>query len=43
MLIRRNACIAWAGEENSVDGLEKSLRRWFKPILNDKSIVRSEQ
>jgi aromatic ring hydroxylase-like protein len=29
MLIRPDACVAWAGEENSIDGLEDALRRWF--------------
>lgn len=33
MLIRPDACIAWAGEENSTDGLEEALRRWFKPTI----------
>ena len=41
MLIRPDACIAWAGEENSIDGLEEALRRWFKPTLDDGSTVRS--
>jgi len=31
MLIRPDACIAWASEENSTDGLEEALRRWFIP------------
>jgi 2-polyprenyl-6-methoxyphenol hydroxylase-like FAD-dependent oxidoreductase len=31
MLIRPDACMAWAGEENSTDGLEEALRRWFVP------------
>jgi 2-polyprenyl-6-methoxyphenol hydroxylase-like FAD-dependent oxidoreductase len=31
MLIRPDACVAWVGEENSVDGLEEALHRWFKP------------
>jgi 2-polyprenyl-6-methoxyphenol hydroxylase-like FAD-dependent oxidoreductase len=43
MLIRPDACIAWAGEENSTDGLEEALRRWFIPTLDDGSMVRSEQ
>jgi 2-polyprenyl-6-methoxyphenol hydroxylase-like FAD-dependent oxidoreductase len=30
MLIRPDACVAWAGEENSTDGLEAALRRSFK-------------
>ena len=29
MLIRPDACIAWVGEENSVDGLDEALGRWF--------------
>jgi hypothetical protein len=33
ILIRPDACIAWAGEENSTDGLEEALRRWFIPAL----------
>ena len=43
MLIRPDACVAWAGEENSTDGLEEALRRWFIPALDDGSMVRSEQ
>jgi 2-polyprenyl-6-methoxyphenol hydroxylase-like FAD-dependent oxidoreductase len=31
MLIRPDACIAWADRDNSTDGLEQALRRWFKP------------
>jgi 2-polyprenyl-6-methoxyphenol hydroxylase-like FAD-dependent oxidoreductase len=31
MLIRPDACIAWVGEENSTNGLEEALRRWFIP------------
>ena len=31
MLIRPDACVAWAGEGNSLDGLEEALRRWFIP------------
>jgi 2-polyprenyl-6-methoxyphenol hydroxylase-like FAD-dependent oxidoreductase len=37
MLIRPDACIAWAGEENSTDGLKEALRRWFIPALDDGS------
>ena len=33
MLIRPDACVAWAAAENSVDGLEEALRRWFSPVL----------
>jgi 2-polyprenyl-6-methoxyphenol hydroxylase-like FAD-dependent oxidoreductase len=29
MLIRPDACVAWAGDNNSIDGLEESLHRWF--------------
>jgi 2-polyprenyl-6-methoxyphenol hydroxylase-like FAD-dependent oxidoreductase len=43
MLIRPDACVAWAGEENSTDGLEAALGRWFIPALDDRSMVRSEQ
>jgi hypothetical protein len=30
MLIRPDACIAWTGEENSMDRLEEALHRWSK-------------
>jgi 2-polyprenyl-6-methoxyphenol hydroxylase-like FAD-dependent oxidoreductase len=30
MLIRPDACIAWAGEEDSTEGLEEALGRWFQ-------------
>jgi 2-polyprenyl-6-methoxyphenol hydroxylase-like FAD-dependent oxidoreductase len=43
MLIRPDACIAWASEKNSVDGLEEALRRWFIPTLDDVSTMQSEQ
>jgi FAD binding domain len=33
MLIRPDACIAWAAEANRTDGLEEALRRWFNPTL----------
>ena len=39
MLIRPDACIAWAGEANSTDGLEKALRRWFSPAPDVGSLV----
>jgi 2-polyprenyl-6-methoxyphenol hydroxylase-like FAD-dependent oxidoreductase len=29
MLIRPDACIAWAGDGNDTDGLEEALSRWF--------------
>jgi len=35
MLIRPDACIAWAAEEGSTDGLEEALRRWFIPTRDD--------
>ena len=31
MLIRPDACVAWIGEANGMDGLEEALRRWFIP------------
>jgi hypothetical protein len=31
MLIRPDACVAWAGDEDSMDGLKEALRRWFIP------------
>jgi 2-polyprenyl-6-methoxyphenol hydroxylase-like FAD-dependent oxidoreductase len=37
MLIRPDACVAWAGEENSIDGLEEALCRWFIPTLDDRA------
>jgi hypothetical protein len=43
MLIRPDACIAWAGEKNRTDGLEEALRRWFNPTRNGWSIIRSKQ
>jgi 2-polyprenyl-6-methoxyphenol hydroxylase-like FAD-dependent oxidoreductase len=43
MLIRPDACIAWAGEENSTDGLEDALRRWFIPTPDHGSVGRSQQ
>jgi hypothetical protein len=42
MLIRPDACIAWTGEENSIDGLEEALRRWLVPAVDGGSMVRSE-
>jgi hypothetical protein len=43
MLIRPDACIAWAGEENSMDGLEEALYRWFVPARDDASMMRPKQ
>ena len=31
MLIRPDACIAWTAAENSTEGLEDALHRWFGP------------
>ena len=31
MLIRPDACVAWAGDGNGIDGLEEALHRWFGP------------
>jgi 2-polyprenyl-6-methoxyphenol hydroxylase-like FAD-dependent oxidoreductase len=39
MLIRPDACIAWAGGEDSTDGLQEALRRWFVPAT-DTRVVR---
>jgi hypothetical protein len=43
MLIRPDACVAWAGEENSIEGLQEALRRWFVPTLDKGNRVQSEQ
>jgi 2-polyprenyl-6-methoxyphenol hydroxylase-like FAD-dependent oxidoreductase len=42
MLIRPDACIAWAGEGDSTDKLQETLRRWFIPAPDDGFVVRSE-
>jgi 2-polyprenyl-6-methoxyphenol hydroxylase-like FAD-dependent oxidoreductase len=31
LLIRPDACVAWAGEADDVNGLEQALHRWFAP------------
>ncbi len=31
MLVRPDACIAWAGEGDGMEGLEEALRLWFSP------------
>ena len=41
MLIRPDACVAWAGDEDDMAGLEAALRRWFNPAADDGSMVRS--
>lgn len=33
LLIRPDACIAWAGDGDSTEGLEQALQRWFVPPL----------
>lgn len=43
MLIRPDACIAWAGEEDSIDGLAEALRRWFGSASDRRSQVQSGQ
>ena len=43
MLIRPDACVAWVGEDNSTDGLEEALRRWFIPARDDGRAALSEQ
>lgn len=35
MLIRPDACVAWADEKSGMDGLDEALRRWFSPMLDD--------
>ena len=42
MLIRPDACVAWVGEGESINGLEEALCRWFVPALDAGSRVRSE-
>jgi hypothetical protein len=43
MLIRPDACIAWADHDGSTDDLEEALRRWFGPAADNRLIVQSEQ
>ena len=31
LLIRPDACVAWAGDDDGADGLDAALRRWFTP------------
>jgi len=40
MLIRPDACIAWAGAGKSTDGLEDAVRRWFGPAQNHAGLGR---
>jgi 2-polyprenyl-6-methoxyphenol hydroxylase-like FAD-dependent oxidoreductase len=41
MLIRPDACVAWAGEQGDTQGLEGALRRWFAPSRDDLSAAGS--
>jgi 2-polyprenyl-6-methoxyphenol hydroxylase-like FAD-dependent oxidoreductase len=43
MLIRPDACVAWASEENSTEGLEEALRRWFIQTPDERSMVRNRR
>jgi hypothetical protein len=36
LLIRPDACVAWAGEQDITEGLEQALRRWFIPARDDR-------
>jgi 2-polyprenyl-6-methoxyphenol hydroxylase-like FAD-dependent oxidoreductase len=40
MLIRPDACVAWAGEGSGTDGLAEALRRWFEPSGGDDRAAR---
>ena len=31
MLVRPDACVAWMGDGDGLDGLDEALRRWFRP------------
>jgi 2-polyprenyl-6-methoxyphenol hydroxylase-like FAD-dependent oxidoreductase len=42
MLIRPDACIAWAAEEGRTDGLEEALHRWFGAARDVGSAAPSE-
>jgi hypothetical protein len=41
-LIRPDACIAWANEEDDMEGLKEALPRWFKPATDEEQAVRSQ-
>ena len=41
LLIRPDACLAWVGEDEDVDGLDEALRRWFNPTPHHGPITRS--
>ena len=42
MLIRPDACVAWAAEGNGLEGLAGALRRWFSPDGDRHSPVRRQ-
>ena len=42
VLIRPDACIAWIGEGESIDGLEEALRCWFGAPRKHSSLPRPE-
>jgi hypothetical protein len=41
MLIRPDTCIAWAGEENNIDGLVDALCRWF--VLSNRALLHNKK
>ena len=41
MLIRPDACVAWADDGNGVDGLQDALQRWFVPARDVTSLARA--
>jgi hypothetical protein len=41
-LIRPDACIAWAGEENSTDVLEETLHRWLRSLQLGFQVIPTE-
>ena len=42
MLIRPDACVAWAGDADHTDGLMEAIHRWFAPEPGDGPMPRSE-
>ncbi len=42
MLIRPDACIAWIGNNNSIDGLKEALHLWFPSLVSNREMT-SEQ
>ncbi len=42
VLIRPDACIAWIGEGDGIDGLEDALGRWFGAPRKDTSVQRPQ-